>query len=81
MQDGKEVEVDDVERTIRLAEAVELPADVDQAELAILVPDDVPARSYDLALRAELLEATGENVIATVSSGVLRREVAPANAE
>lgn len=81
MQDGKEVEVDDVERTIRLAEAVELPADVDQAELAILVPDDVPARSYDLALRAELLEAEGETVIATVSSGVLRREAAPANAE
>jgi hypothetical protein len=60
--DGKE---DDVKRALRI-EQESLPAAAHSESLAaIIVPEELPAGPYDLAIRAELLSADGKQVLAT----------------
>jgi hypothetical protein len=59
-------EVDDVDRALRLQSDMTIAADQSEAAGAILAPADLPQIAYDLAIQAELLDATGKNTIATV---------------
>jgi hypothetical protein len=58
-------EVDDVDRTLRLETPLTIPAGQSQGETRIVVPGDLAAMAYDLALKAELLSADGKQVLAT----------------
>lgn len=64
--------VDDVERSVRLKQPVTIAADKPTAPIEVLVPGDLPAVPYDLAVQAELLSADGKSVVATVVSPVRR---------
>jgi hypothetical protein len=58
-------EVDDVERTIRLEAATTIAADQNETAAKVLVPADLPQIAYDLAIQADLLDASGKNVVAS----------------
>jgi hypothetical protein len=60
--DGKQ---DDLKRALRLENAPLLAADQTEATAAVIVPADLPIGLYDLAIRAELLSADRQNVLAT----------------
>ncbi len=60
---NQEQEVDDVERSIRLADTPTIAADQNEIEAQVLVPSDLPRLAYDVAIRAELLGADGKQVI------------------
>ncbi|HTM53825.1 MAG TPA: hypothetical protein VL175_07325 [Pirellulales bacterium] len=59
-------EVDDVDRALRLQSEMMIAADQSEATGAILIPADLPQIAYDLAIQAELLEASGKNTVATI---------------
>lgn len=63
---------DDVGRTLRLETAPTLTADQATADLKILVPADLPAMPYDLAIRAELLGKDPKTVLQTAVTPVRR---------
>ena len=63
---------EDQDRALRLKEVVTIPADKSDGNAKILVPGDLPRVPYDLALRAELLSADGQNVTATAFTSVRR---------
>ena len=65
------------ERTLRLQGAPAIAADATEATAELLVPADLPLHDYDLAVRAELLNADGQRVEATTYTSVLRAEVLP----
>lgn len=58
-------EVDDVAKALRIEGAAQIAADQSAAAPAVLVPGDLPAIPYDIAIQAELLSADGKNVLAT----------------
>jgi hypothetical protein len=60
--DGKQ---DDLKRALRLEGTPTIAADQEGSVASILVPGDLPAKTYDLAVRAELLSADGKAVLAT----------------
>jgi hypothetical protein len=60
--DGKQ---EDVKRALRLDGTAMIAADKGSGEAPILVPADLPASTYDLAIRAELLSADAKSVLAT----------------
>jgi hypothetical protein len=57
-------DVDDLDRAIRFEGAPVLAADQSELTAKVLIPADLPSLAYDLAVRAELLNDTGKNVIA-----------------
>ncbi len=57
--------VPDVERTLRLAQDVVVPADQSAIQLPVVVPADLAEFPHDLALKADLLSADGSQVVAT----------------
>lgn len=67
--------VDDDERTLRLEGDLVLAENAATADVALLVPADLPLSPYDLVLIAELLSADGKNVTAATASPV--RTLAP----
>lgn len=69
---NKKVKVDDVERTLRLAADVIIPADQSDATVTIAVPQDLADRSWDLAIAAELLSADQKNVLAAATTAPQR---------
>ncbi|PTL45480.1 hypothetical protein C5Y97_07300 [Blastopirellula marina] len=73
---NKKVKVDDVERTLRLATDVIIPAEQSDATVTIAVPKDLADRSFDLALQAELLSADQKNVVATATTAAQRFSLA-----
>jgi hypothetical protein len=60
--DGKQ---DDVKRALRIDGTPMIAADQVNGEAPILVPPDLPAGTYDLAVRAELLSTDSKSVLAT----------------
>jgi hypothetical protein len=60
--DGKQ---EDVKRALRVDGTPMIAADQVAGDAPILVPSDLPAGSYDLAVRAELLSGDGKSVLAT----------------
>jgi hypothetical protein len=62
MSDGKQ---DDPKRALRFESAPLLAADQAEATAPIVIPPDLPARVYDVAVRAELLDGDGASVRAT----------------
>ena len=65
----------DTERTIRLDGTFELAPETLSATVNILVPPDLPRRTWQMALRAELLSEDGQQVLATDSTALLNLEV------
>jgi hypothetical protein len=60
--DGKQ---DDLNRTLRLQGMPVVPANQELGVAPLLVPGDLPALPYDLAIQAELLSADSRSVVAT----------------
>ncbi len=65
----------DVNQTIRLAKAVELGAKVDKGEVPLLLPLQLTAPLYDVAIQGELLSADRRTVLATAFTPVKRLPV------
>jgi hypothetical protein len=59
-------QVDDIERTLRFQSQPMIAADQSEASAHVLVPADLPAIAYDLAIEAELLGADNKTVVAKV---------------
>ncbi|EAQ80347.1 serine proteinase [Blastopirellula marina] len=72
----KKIKVDDVERTLRLAADVIIPADQTDAQVQIATPQDLADHSWDLAIVAELLSADQKQVIATATTSAQRFSLA-----
>jgi hypothetical protein len=62
MSDGNQ---DDPKRALRFEGAPMLAADQTEMTAPIIIPPDLPARAYDVAVRAELLDSDGTRVRAT----------------
>jgi hypothetical protein len=58
-------QVDDVARSLRLAEGVTIPADQSQGKIDVVVPGDLPMIGYDLVVQADLLSPDAKQTIAT----------------
>lgn len=71
-KDNKEVEVDDVERTLRLESEPVLAADATTAELNLVVPADLPDGPWGMVLVAELLSADEKNVVQSAYTAARR---------
>jgi hypothetical protein len=70
-ENNQDKEVDDPDRTLRLAEGMPvLMPDAPAAPLALLLPGDLAERRWDYALVAELLSADGKNVVASSATPV-----------
>lgn len=65
----------DANRTIRPEKPVELGAKASDGELTALLPAELPAGSYDIAIRAELLSANRQRVLATAFTPVKKLPV------
>jgi hypothetical protein len=61
-KDGKQ---DDAARALRMEGTPMIAANQTEGTAKILIPGDLPAQPYDLAVRAELLSADGKAVVAT----------------
>lgn len=69
-QNNMDVQVDDVDRTLRLDGAPTIAADQNEIAVALLAPADLGAGPWSLALVAELLGADNKTVVATASTPV-----------
>ncbi|HJZ55963.1 MAG TPA: hypothetical protein VKE74_13420, partial [Gemmataceae bacterium] len=65
----------DPNRSIRAEKPVELAAKVSTAEVTVLLPPELPADAYDLAVQAELLSPDKQRVLATAFTPVRRLSV------
>jgi len=65
-------QVDDLDKALRLENPPTLADGQGDSDLKILVPADLPAIPYDLAVQAELLAADGKTVTATATTPALR---------
>lgn len=65
----------DPNRTIRLERAIELAANVVESEIPLLIPVDLSADTFDIALQAESLTANKQGVTATAFTPVRRLPV------
>jgi hypothetical protein len=72
--DGKQ---EDLNRALRIASKSLLAADQTEATAMVVVPDDLPAGPYDLAVRAELLSTDGKSVLATAVTPSRRLQARP----
>ena len=71
-QGRRKITSDDLTRALRFEKAVELADGADAAEAQILIPADLPEKTWDLAIVAELLAADNKTVRATSSTTVRR---------
>lgn len=62
----------DAAKAIRAEKVVELAAKIADGELVALVPPELPADGYDLAVQAEVLSADKQKVLATAFTPVRR---------
>ena len=79
--DKKEIDVEDTEQMLRLAEKTELSEETSEAHVQVVVPKDLPIRAFDMAFEVELLGDDGETIVASNVSRVRRVEVRPPNNE
>jgi hypothetical protein len=73
-QDGRQ---EDVKRALRVEGTPMIAADQAGGVAPILVPGDLPAQPYDLAIRAELLGGDGKTVLATATTPSRRLTTTP----
>ncbi|MCA9105913.1 MAG: hypothetical protein KDA83_10830 [Planctomycetales bacterium] len=76
-QDNQDREVDAVEQALRLESPVTIPANADSAEVVLVVPVDLPAQAWNVAIIAEALSADGNTVLARSSSPITTTQVRP----
>ena len=69
-QNNMDVQVDDVDRALRLETAPTLAPEASAAQLALLVPSDLPAGPWGFAIVAEQLSADNQTVLASSSTPV-----------
>lgn len=69
-ENNKDKDVDDIDRTLRLAGATTLAADTADVEASLVVPTDLPSGPWQVAVAAELLSDDGKTVAATAYSAV-----------
>lgn len=75
---NQDQEQDDLDRALRLEGSPTIAADKSDATVQVIVPGDLPAADYDLAIRGELLTADGKSALAETYTPVLRmKAVAP----
>jgi hypothetical protein len=65
----------DLNRTIRPEKPVELGAKISDGEVVALLPAELPASSYDVAIQAELLSTDKQRVLATAFTPVKKLPV------
>lgn len=65
----------DPARSIRVEKPIELPAKTDTGELVVIVPNELSAEVYDIAIRAESLAADKKTVLSTAVTSVRRLPV------
>jgi hypothetical protein len=65
----------DLNRTIRPEKPVELGAKISDGEIVAILPADLPAASYEIAIQAELLSADKQRVLATAFTPVKKLPV------
>jgi hypothetical protein len=65
----------DLAKTLRAEKAVELGAKADAGEVVALVPPELPADGYDLAVQADVLSSDKQRVLATAVTPVRRLPV------
>lgn len=76
-----EQEVADPKRALRLEGAAVIPASKSDATAQLVIPGDLRASEYELALRGDVLDASGQNIVSTTYTRVMRITVAPKPAE
>jgi len=69
-QDNKDVQVDDLDRALRLESDFVVSPDLSEGKNAILVPADLPLGTWNVALVAELLGADGKAVVTSAYTPV-----------
>ncbi len=71
-KDNQEVEVDDVERTLRLAGEATLPPAASQATLEIVTPADLAVQEWGVVVVAAAMAADGKTVLGKVATPTRR---------
>ncbi len=74
-------QVADPNRSLRLEGAPTVAAAKNSATVRLIIPGDLRPSDYQLAIRADLLAADGNTVVATTYTPVMRISVAPAAIE
>lgn len=74
-ENNQDKQVDDLDRALRLDGTPTVAADQSAGIVTVLVPRDLPALPYDLAVQAELLTADGKNVVSTAVTPARRLNV------
>lgn len=69
-QNNQDVQVDDVERTLRLEGTPQIAAGQSETQVAFLAPAELGVGPWSLAIVAELLAADGKTVVAAVATPV-----------
>lgn len=64
-ENNQDKQVDDLDRALRLDSQPTIADGLTSGAATVLVPGDLPAIAYDLALEADLLSADGKTVLAT----------------
>ncbi|HUY91640.1 MAG TPA: hypothetical protein VMV10_23060 [Pirellulales bacterium] len=64
-ENNQDKQVDDLDRALRLDSQPTIAAGQTSGAASVLVPGDLPAIAYDLALQADLLSADGNTVLAS----------------
>jgi hypothetical protein len=70
--------VDDTAKAVRLEADTTIAPDKSESPVTILVPGELPARTYQLVIEAELLSADGKQVLGTAYT-LPRRLIVTAN--
>ena len=68
---GKDVEVDDLDRTLRLVEEPLVAADKNNHTVSVWVPHDLGTTPWNIAILAELLSEDNKTVLATTTTSQL----------
>jgi hypothetical protein len=69
-QNNADVQVDDLERALRLDTIAPLAAGVNEVSTALLVPADLPASTWSFAVIADLLAADNKTVVSSTATAV-----------
>lgn len=76
-ENNKDVQVDDLDKALRLEAPPTIAADAVEATAVLLVPADLPHGAWNLALVAELLSADGKSVVTSAPTVVRTLVCAP----
>jgi hypothetical protein len=71
-KDNQDVEVDDIDRTLRLAADAVIPAGANQGVFEIMTPADLAVQPWGVVLVADALAADGKTVLASIATPTRR---------